>query len=291
MVLPAKERAGRQSFDTRCWRFPAIEKERPMTYVSTVKTQEQAFNNIKAGLRTLKTHDESRTRIMSALAISLADAMSFATEQGFAACTEMLRDVVKTVVARNEKNEPDAGETRKLMSSAGDAVKAAMLLLDAKSGVIAGFRRNDGREYISAEQFAGMNKQQADRHSPELFWNRAATFPKQKIGQDVVTSANDLVIPTQENIRDAYKVHFGNAEIMDGYKIKPAARPEGEGINSHSDAKRQMAFLTAWINDGNLLVLDDKSASQYQKLADTIAKGLLERDNANSQTDELEAVA
>jgi len=136
-----------------------------------------------------------------------------------------------------------------------------------------------------------MNKQQADRHSPELFWNRAATFPKQKIGQDVVTSANDLVIPTQENIRDAYKVHFGNAEIMDGYKIKPAARPEGEGINSHSDAKRQMAFLTAWINDGNLLVLDDKSASQYQKLADTIAKGLLERDNANSQTDELEAVA
>ena len=129
-----------------------------MTYVSTVKTQEQAFDNVKTGLRSLKVHTETHTRIMSGLAISLADAMSFATEQGFAACQEMLRDIVKSVVARNEKNEADAGETRALMSSAGDAVKAAMLLLDADSGVVAGYRRNDSRDYVDAATYAGMNK-------------------------------------------------------------------------------------------------------------------------------------
>ena len=262
-----------------------------MTYISTVKSQDQAFDNLKAGLRTLKTHDESRTRIMSALAISLADAMSFATEQGFAACQEMLRDVVKTVVARNEKNEPDAGETRKLMGSAGDAVKAAMLLLDADSGVVAGYRRNDGRDYVDAATYAGMNKQTQDRHSPELFWDRSKTFCKEKVGQDIRTSTSDILIPTQDNIRDAYKVHFGNAEIMDGYKIKPTARPEGEGINSQSDAKRHIAYLTAWIKDGNLLTLDDKQAAQYAKLVEVITGALKERDNANSQADELEAVA
>ena len=78
---------------------------------------------------------------------------------------------------------------------------------------------------------------------------------------------------------------------MDGYKIKPTARPEGEGINSQSDAKRHIAYLTAWVKDGNLLTLDDKQAAQYAKLADIITGALKERDNANSQADELEAVA
>ena len=120
---------------------------------------------------------------------------------------------------------------------------------------------------------------------------RSKTFRKEKVGQDIRTSTSDILIPTQDNIRDAYKVHFGNAEIMDGYKIKPTARPEGEGINSQSDAKRHIAYLTAWVKDGNLLTLDDKQAAQYAKLADIITGALKERDNANSQADELEAVA
>ena len=177
------------------------------------------------------------------------------------------------------------------MSSAGDAVKAAMLLLDADSGVIAGYRRNDGRDYVESATFAGMNKQAQDRHSPEIFWDRSKTFKKQKVGQDIITSPSDILIPTQDNIRDAYKVHFGNAEIMDGYKIKPAARPEGEGINSKADAKRHIAYLTAWVKDGNLLVLSDDELKQYENLVVAIQKGLTEKANADSQTDELEAVA
>ena len=86
-------------------------------------------------------------------------------------------------------------------------------------------------------------------------------------------------------------MHFGNAEIMDGYKIKPAARPDGEGINSQSDAKRHIAYLSAWVKDGNILTLDDKQIQQYTKLVEVITGALKERENANSQADELEAVA
>ena len=267
-----------------------------MTYVSTVKSRELAIDNAKALCRDIKTTGEKQTRNISALSIALADAMTFAAEKNFLACQETLKEVVKSVVARNEKNEADADETRALMKMAGNACKFAMLLLDGeKTGVVAGYRRNDSRDYVDAATFAGMNKQAQDRHSAEIFWNGSKTFSGIRQGKDIVKRSDDILIPTVNEALDAYRVHFGGAEVEKsgqyGYKVKSADRPEGEGINSKADAKRHIAYLTAWIKDGHLLTLSKDELKQYENLVATIQKGLTEKANADSQTDELEAVA
>lgn len=267
-----------------------------MTYISTVKSREVAIDNAKALCRDIKSTGEKQTRNIAALSIALADAMTFAAEKNYLACQETLKEVVKSVVARNEKNEADADETRALLKMAGNACKFAMLLLDGeKTGVVAGYRRNDSRDYVDAATYAGMNKQAQDRHSPEIFWDGSKTFTGVRQGKDIVKRSSDILIPTVNEALDAYRVHFGGAEVEKsgqyGYKVKSAERPEGEGINSQSDAKRHIAYLTAWVKDGNLLTLDDKQAAQYAKLADIITGALKERENANSQADELEAVA
>jgi len=262
-----------------------------MTYVSTVKTRDEALANVKTNVQGIKKTEDERGRIMAALGIAIADAVSFASEQGYAACQDTLRDVVKTIVPRNEKNEPDNTLVQKLMGQSGDACKIAMLLLDAKTGFVSGYKRKDSRDFVDATTFAGMNKQAQDRHVPEIFWDRSQTFKKEKVGQDIRTSSTDTLIPSQDNMRDAYKVHFGNADIADGYKIKTGTRPEGEGINSNADAKRHMAYLAAWIKDGAMLVADEKALKQYAGLVETIQKGMAERINAESQTDELEKAA
>ena len=262
-----------------------------MTYVSTVKTRDEALSNVKTNVQGIKKTEDEKGRMMAALGIAIADAVSFATEQGYAACQETLRDVVKTIVPRNEKNEPDNAHTQKLMGQSGDSCKIAMLLLNAKTGFVAGYKRKDSRDFVDATTFAGMNKQAQDRHVPEIFWDRSQTFKKEKVGQDIRTSSTDTLIPSQENMRDAYKVHFGNAEIDQGYKIKTASRPEGEGINTKEDAKRHIAYLTAWVKAGNLMVADEKALKQYAGLVETIQKGMAEKINAESQTDELEKAA
>ena len=284
MILPAKEGHNRQYFDT-------MRRNKIMTYVSTVKTRDEAIANVKVNVQGIRKTEDEKVRIMAALGIAIADAVSFASEQGYAACQDTLRDVVKTIVPRNEKNEPDNSHTQKLMGQSGDACKIAMLLLNAKTGFVAGYKRKDSRDYVDASTFAGMNKQAQDRHVAEIFWDRSQTFKKEKVGQDIRTSSTDTLIPSQDNMRDAYKVHFGNAEIDQGYKVKTASRPEGEGINSNADAKRHIAYLTAWIKDGNLLVADEKALKQYASLVETIQKGMAERINAESQTDELEKAA
>lgn len=286
MIRPAKEGWQRQYFDT------VLERNKIMTYVSTVKTRDEALANVKVNVQGIKKTEDERGRIMAALGIAIADAVSFASEQGFAACQETLRDVIKGIVPRNEKGEADNSHTQKLMSQSSDSCKIAMLLLNAKTGFVSGYKRKDSRDFVDAATFAGMNKQGQDRHVPEIFWDRSQTFKKEKVGLDVRDSSTNTLIPSQENMRDAYKVHFGNAEIdQKGYKIKTGTRPEGEGINSNADAKRHIAYLTAWVKDGALLVADEKALKQYASLVETIQKGMSERINAESQTDELEKAA
>ena len=265
-----------------------------MSYTSTVKTAEQATKNIVAGLKSLAETDVKRTRIVSSLGINLADYISFSEQssQTFDNAKAQLRELIKTVVPteKNAKGEdvPEQAAVGKLMSSAQDAVKIAMLLINPNSGFTAGYVRNDSRAYVSAETYAGMNKDAKAKHSPEVFWNRSMTFPKVKLGQDPVDSPTSLLLPTVSEMQDAYKVHFLNAEV-DGHKIKSAERQNGEDvIDTPKKAVAAIAKLTAYLKDDNLLAVNDKTLKVFSDFHIDLETAIDKRLMADKEADVLE---
>jgi len=265
-----------------------------MSYTSTVKTAEQASKNIVAGLKSLADTDATRTRLVASLGINLADLISFSEQasQTFDNAKAQLRELVKTVVPteKNAKGEdvPEQAAVGKLMSSAQDAVKIAMLLINPNSGFTAGYVRNDARDYVSPETYAGMNKDAKAKHSPEIFWNRAETFPRMKVGQDTIPSPTELKLPTVSEIQDAYKVHFLNAEV-DGHKIKAAERQNGEDvIDTPKKAVAAIAKLTAYLKDDNLLAVNDKTLKIFSDFHIELETAIDKRLGADAEADVLE---
>lgn len=273
-----------------------------MSYNSTVKTAEQATKNIVSGLKSLADTEAKKSRLVSTLGISLADLLTFSEAEAhtFDNAKSMLRELVKSVVPteKNAKGDdvPDASAVTKLMSSAQDAVKIAMLLIRTDSGFIAGYVRNDARSYVSAETFNGMSADAKKRHSQEVFWNRSQTFPMMKVGQDVIDSPSNLLMPTVSEMQDAYKVHFLNADIDSGYKVKSADRNKSDDLMKNpASIKKTLYAVMNWLDDGGLMAIDtaetaDKKDGETIKILSDLAQkidlAIDENAKANREADQ-----
>ena len=265
-----------------------------MTYVSTVKTADEARANIRAGLRTLEQNERAKTRIVADLATSLADLMTFTPVENrdYNGAKEILRGIVSDVVPKDaETGKPENSLVTRMMSSATDAIRLAMLVLNGeKTGFVSGYVRNDASDYVDAATFAGMKPDAQKRHSREVFWNRAKTFPKMKLAGTAVSSPADFVMPTVDEMKKAYKVHFEAADLnAERTGLKPAERPDGDGIQTNGQLVKAVAEMKAWLKAGNLLSADDKQTALMQGLADAIDKGIAARADALGLADEMEA--
>ena len=238
-----------------------------MTYVSTVKTTNEATNAIRASLKNLKATEQQKSRIVSTLAISLADLISLSAPElrSLEGCKGLLRDIVKGCVAKNEDGKPENSEVQRLMGSASDAIKLAMLVFNGeKTGFVAGYVRNDGADYVDAATYNGMTKEQKSRHSVEVFWNMSKTFPCFKMaGTAAPTPENMKTLPTVAEMGKAYKRHFENAPLnADQTGLEAPKRDNAEGvINSPTEARKTALALIHWLKDGNLMSAetDDKA--------------------------------
>lgn len=199
-----------------------------MTYVSMIsKNAETSKGNIASLVKNQEENERKATRLVSALAINLADyetnliAGKDAADKvsfDFALMNENLRKIVAAGAPRDMASDgkADSRYVAKAMSSALDAVKIAiMLLTPEKTGFSAGFVKNeDSDDFVSAETYNGMTAGEKDRHSPEIFWNMAKTFPKRAEGKKATSaSPENELLPTRANMRDAYKRHFGGGEL------------------------------------------------------------------------------
>jgi len=258
MVLPAKEGRQRQYFDTM--------KRNKIMYVSTVKTTTEATTVIRSQLTQLDKTEKQKSRIVSILAISLADLVSLSAPElrSFEGCKGLLKDIVKGCVAKNEDGKPENGEVQRLMSSAGDAIKLSMLVFNGETtGFVAGYVRNDGAEYVDAATYNGMTKEQKARHSAEVFWNMSKTFPAMKMAGSPVPTPDAIIKPSVNDMGKAYKRHFENAPLnADQTGLEAPKRDNAEGvINSPTEARKTALALIHWLKDGNLLSAetDDKA--------------------------------
>lgn len=265
-----------------------------MKYVSTVKTADEARANIRAGLRTLEQNERQKTRIVADLATSLADLLTFTPDESrdYNGAKEILRGIVSDIVPKDaETGKPENSLVTRMMASAADAIRLAMLVLNGdKTGFVSGYVRNDASDYVDAATFAGMKPDAQKRHSREVFWNRSKTFPKMKLAGTAVSSPTDFVMPTVDEMKKAYKVHFEAADLnSDRTGLKPAERPEGDGIQTNGQLVKAVAEMKAWLKAGNLLSADDKQTALMQGLADAIDKGIAARADALGLADEMEA--
>lgn len=236
-----------------------------MTYVSTVKTTTEATNAIRESLKSLKATEQQKSRIVSTLAISLADLISLSAPEmrSLEGCKGLLKDIVKGCVAQDENGKPDNAEVQRLMGSAGDAVKLAMLVFNGdKTGFVAGYVRNDGAEYVDAATYNGMTKEAKSRHSAEVFWNMSKTFPCMKMAGAPVPTPDARTMPTVAEMGKAYKRHFENVPLnADQTGLEAPKRDNAEGvINTPTEARKTALALIHWLKDGNLL-----SAEQADK--------------------------
>ena len=71
--------------------------------------------------------------------------------------------------------------------------------------------------------------------------------------------------------------------------MKPAERPEGDGIQTNGQLVKAVAEMKAWLKAGNLLSADDKQTALMQGLADAIDKGIAARADALGLADGMEA--
>ena len=233
-----------------------------MTYVSTVKTTNEATSNIRASIKNLKATEKQKSRIVSTLAISLADLISLSAPEmrSLEGCKGLLKDIVKGCVATDaETGKPDNGEVGRLMSSAGDAVKLAMLVFNGgTTGFVAGYVRNDGAEYVDTATYNGMTKDAKSRHSAEVFWNMSKTFPCMKMAGAAVNTPDARTLPTLADMGKAYKRHFENAPLnSDRTGLEAPKRDSAEGvINSPTEARKAAMAIINWLKDGGLLVAE-----------------------------------
>jgi len=250
-----------------------------MTYVSTVKTSLEATNSIRAQLTQLDKTEKQKSRIVSILAISLADLISLSPSEmrSLEGCRSLLKDIVKGCVAKNEDGKPENGEVVRLMGSAGDAVKLAMLVFNGNTtGFVAGYVRNDGAEYVDAATYNGMTKDAKSRHSAEVFWNMSKTFPAMKMAGSPVPTPNAIIKPSVAEMGKAYKRHFENAPLnADQTGLEAPKRDSAEGvINSPTEARKTALALIHWLKDGNLLVAEE--ADKAKKVDGATLKRLTE---------------
>ena len=250
-----------------------------MTYISTVKTTNEATNAIRASLKNLKATEQQKSRIVSTLAISLADLISLSAPEmrSLEGCKGLLKDIVKGCVAQDENGKPDNGEVQRLMSSAGDAIKLAMLVFNGETtGFVAGYVRNDGAEYVDAATYNGMTKDAKGRHSAEVFWNMSKTFPKMKMAGAAVPTPDARTMPTVAEMGKAYKRHFENVPLnSDQTGLEAPKRDSAEGvINSPTEARKTALALIHWLKDGNLLVAEE--ADKAKKVDGATLKRLTE---------------
>jgi len=250
-----------------------------MTYVSTVKTTNEATNAIRASLKSLKATEQQKSRIVSTLAISLADLISLSAPEmrSLEGCKGLLKDIVKGCVAKNEDGKPENSEVQRLMGSASDAVKLAMLVFNGeKTGFVAGYVRNDGADYVDAATYNGMTKEQKSRHSAEVFWNMSKTFPCMKMAGAPVPTPDARTMPTVAEMGKAYKRHFENVPLnSDQTGLEAPKRDNAEGvINSPTEARKTALALIHWLKDGNLLVAEE--ADKAKKVDGATLKRLTE---------------
>jgi hypothetical protein len=251
------------------------------------KNAETSKGNIASLIKHQEENERKATRLVSALAINLADyetnlvAGKDAADRvsfDFALMNENLRKIVTAGAPRDMTNDgkADSKYVSKAMSSALDAVKIAiMLLTPEKTGFSAGFVKNeDSDDFVSAETYNGMTAGEKDRHSPEIFWNMAKTFPKRSEGKKATSdSPTNNLLPTRANMRDAYKRHFGDGELNEqktGLKTGNRDNPTQPLLTEKTERKQVWQVLDNvknWLETGSFMAFDMAESKGDKKAA------------------------
>ena len=182
--------------------------------------------------------------------------------------------------------KPENSLVTRMMSSAADAIRLAMLILNGDktgfvSAMFATIRRRRRRDLCRYE--AGRAE------AAQLFLEPFEDVSKNEIAGTDVASPTDFVMPTVDEMKKPQR-HFEAADLnSDRTGLKPAERPEGDGIQTNGQLVKAVAEMKAWLKAGNLLSADDKQTALMQGLADAIDKGIAARADALGLADEMEA--
>ena len=274
-----------------------------LAYQPIISTDaETATKGVADMVKRQRQNEAEATRIMSGLAINLADLVAInrnakegaeAVAFSFEGCKATLRDICETLAPKDMTNggEPDKATVNKMLSSANDAVKICIMLLTAeKTDFVAGFRHADNKDYVSAADYAAMNEKTKATHSPEIFWNRSKTFPKIKEDGATLSSRPDFVMPKKQEMRDAYSVHYGEGVVNSdgtGLAVKPR-QSDSDTIANHDDFTKAVAKVVAYLKTDAAKAADDKQFEVFKRLADEAEKAVNSAIQANIEADTLE---
>lgn len=264
-----------------------------------------AANNVADMVKRQRQNETEATRIMSGLAINLADLVALnrsnkdgadAVQFSFEGCKSALRGICETLAPKDMTNdgEPDKATVNKMLSSANDAVKICIMLLTGeKTGFVAGYRHADNKNYVSATDYAAMDAKTRAMFSPEIFWNRAKTFPKIKEDGAELDSRSDKVMPKKEEMRNAYALHYGEGQLSAdqcGLFVKQRQK-DSETIDSHSDFTKVVAKVVAYLKTDASLATDDDQFEVFKMLASEAEKAVNAKIKADTETETLEQLA
>ena len=274
-----------------------------LAYQPIISTDaETAAKGVADMVNRQRQNEAEATRIMSGLAINLADLVAInrnakegaeAVAFSFEGCKATLRGICEELAPKDYTNggEPDKATVNKMLSSANDAVKICIMLLTAeKTGFVAGFRHADNKDYVSAADYAAMDAKTKATHSPEIFWNRSKTFPKIKEDGATLNSRPDFVMPKKQEMRDAYSVHYGEGKVNSdgtGLVVKPR-QSDSDTIDSHDDFTKAVAKVVAYLKTDAAKAADDKQFEVFKRLADEAEKAVNSAIQANIEADTLE---
>lgn len=274
-----------------------------LAYQPIISTDaETAAKGVADMVNRQRQNEAEATRIMSGLAINLADLVAInrnakegaeAVAFSFEGCKATLRGICEELAPKDYTNggEPDKATVNKMLSSANDAVKICIMLLTAeKTGFVAGFRHADNKDYVAAADYAAMNEKTKAMHSPEIFWNRSKTFPNIKEDGTKLPSRTEYVMPKKQEMRDAYSVQYGDG-VLNGEGTALAVKTrqsDSDTIASHEDFTKAVAKVVAYLKTDAAKAADDKQFEVFKRLADEAEKAVKSAIQANIEADTLE---
>ena len=236
--------------------------------------------NLGKLVRAQEKNSNEATRISSGLAINLADLMANERKNDtvqfqFADCKSALRTIVESAAPKDMEKDgaPESAFVQRMMSQADDAIKIAiMLLTPEKTGFFAGYRKNDAGDFVSAQDYAAMTQPQQATHSPEIFWNKAKTFPVTMIEKAKTPTPTTKMMPKRTEMREAYSLHYGNRKLnanQSGLLVTPKDKDNQPLLKTESSAKDVMSVLDNlgnWLDGDNLLSLDDEKGIMLERI-------------------------
>lgn len=235
------------------------------TYIKT-QDAETARATAKATLKGMNETIKKSARHFVTLSIALADIVADADDQTHDGVKAELKLLTISVGEETYPTDETAAKklARDLDKHSYACVKTCLLLIGEK-GFFSGYRHADTQDYVTKETYDAMNTQTKATHHQELFWERDKTFPRDKNATgNPVASSSEKVIPTQQQVLDAYALHFSTRELnesKDGLKptTKTTSTENLPFLKSDSPAKDVWKIadnLGNWLDDDNLLSID-----------------------------------